>query len=44
MLPEMMRWLWRDYPRADDPHSMVNRTLFTAGAGAQDPGAPAAKP
>ena len=28
-LPEMMRWLWRDYPRTDDPHGMENRTLFT---------------
>jgi enterochelin esterase family protein len=28
-LPEMMRWLWRDYPRTDDPHGMKNRTLFT---------------
>jgi enterochelin esterase family protein len=35
-LPEMLRWLWRDYPRADDPHSMVNRTPFTAGGAAQN--------
>jgi enterochelin esterase family protein len=44
MLPEMLRWLWRDYPRTDDPHSTANRTLFSAGASPQDPGAPAAKP
>jgi predicted alpha/beta superfamily hydrolase len=29
MLPETMRWLWRDYPRADDPHDPSNRTLLT---------------
>ena len=29
IFPEMMRWLWRDYPRTDDPHGMENRTLFT---------------
>jgi enterochelin esterase family protein len=29
MLPEMLRWLWRDYPRTDDPHENSNRTLFT---------------
>ena len=34
MLPEMLRWLWRDYPRTDDPHSMVNRTLFSVPYGA----------
>ena len=30
MLPEMLRWLWRDYPRTADPHDNANRTLFTA--------------
>ena len=30
MLPEMLRWLWRDYPRSDDPKSMDNRTFFAA--------------
>lgn len=34
MLPEMLRWLWRDYPRPDDPHDISNRTLFTV-AGAE---------
>jgi enterochelin esterase family protein len=47
MLPEMLRWLWRDYPRTDDPHDPSNRTLFTAGGPppAVEPGAktPAAK-
>lgn len=28
MLPEMLRWLWRDYPRPDDARDMSNRTLF----------------
>jgi enterochelin esterase family protein len=27
MLPEMMRWLWRDYPRTDDPHDLVQRAF-----------------
>ncbi len=27
-LPEMLRWLWRDYPRPDDPHDDSNRKLF----------------
>jgi enterochelin esterase-like enzyme len=28
MLPEMLRWLWRDYPRPDDPQNDRNRKLF----------------
>jgi enterochelin esterase-like enzyme len=28
MLPEMLRWLWRDYPRPDNPHDDSNRKLF----------------
>jgi enterochelin esterase-like enzyme len=28
MLPEMLRWLWRDYPRPDDPQEDSNRKLF----------------
>jgi enterochelin esterase-like enzyme len=27
ILPEMMRWLWRDYPRSYDPHDMVERSF-----------------
>ncbi|HEX4793664.1 MAG TPA: alpha/beta hydrolase-fold protein [Humisphaera sp.] len=27
ILPEMMRWLWRDYPRSADPHDMVERSF-----------------
>jgi enterochelin esterase-like enzyme len=26
-LPEMMRWLWRDYPRSYDPHDMTERSF-----------------
>ena len=25
ILPEMMRWLWRDQPVSTDPHDMVER-------------------
>jgi enterochelin esterase family protein len=33
MLPEMLRWLWRDYPRTDDARDTSNRTLLVpAGA------------
>lgn len=28
IMPEMLRWLWRDYPRMDDPKDASNRTLF----------------
>ena len=28
ILPEMLRWLWRDYPRPDDARDMSNRTLL----------------
>ena len=28
IMPEMLRWLWRDYPRADDPKDPSNRTLL----------------
>ena len=28
MMPEMLRWLWRDYPRPDDPANDGNRKLF----------------
>jgi enterochelin esterase family protein len=27
MMPEMLRWLWRDYPRPDNPHDDGNRGL-----------------
>lgn len=28
IFPEMLRWLWRDYPRPDDARDTSNRTLF----------------
>src|SRR5262249_11212159 len=28
IMPEMLRWLWRDYPRTDDPHDNSNRVLL----------------
>jgi enterochelin esterase-like enzyme len=34
IMPEMLRWLWRDYPRPDDPQDDSNRTLFRAAEGA----------
>jgi hypothetical protein len=30
MLPEMMRWLWRDHPVSVDPND-TNERLFRAG-------------
>jgi predicted alpha/beta superfamily hydrolase len=35
-LPEMLRWLWRDYPRVDDPRDASQRGLL----GAPAPAAP----
>ena len=31
IMPEMLRWLWRDYPRVDDPKDPRERTLFNVG-------------
>ncbi len=28
IMPEMLRWTWRDYPRPDDPKDPSNRTLL----------------
>ena len=28
IMPEMLRWLWRDYPRVDAPHDDSNRKLL----------------
>jgi enterochelin esterase family protein len=36
ILPEMMRWLWRDYPRPYDPHNLVERS-FRGPAGTNTP-------
>jgi len=32
IMPDMLRWLWRDYPRVDDPADASNRTLLGAAA------------
>lgn len=37
ILPEMMRWLWRDQPVSTDPHDMVERSF-------RDPGSVAVRP
>jgi enterochelin esterase family protein len=42
IMPEMLRWLWRDYPRADDPKDTTNRTLLTPAD--STPAAPPATP
>lgn len=37
IMPDMLRWLWRDYPHTDDPHDASNRGLFVPGSdGAKD--------
>jgi len=28
IMPDMLRWIWRDYPRPDDPKNSSNRTLL----------------
>lgn len=35
IMPEMLRWLWRDYPRVDDPKDPSNRTLLVPGDAAK---------
>ena len=36
-MPEMLRWLWRDYPRPDDPSDDSNRKpLVPTGAKAAE--------
>ena len=40
ILPDMLRWLWRDYPRPDDARDPSNRTLFVP-AGSAPPVTPA---
>jgi predicted alpha/beta superfamily hydrolase len=44
MLPATMMWLWRDYPRADDPHDGSNRMLLTVAGAAPVPDAPVQAP
>jgi enterochelin esterase family protein len=35
IMPDMLRWLWRDYPRPDDPHDDSNRKFFVPAAAAE---------
>jgi enterochelin esterase family protein len=37
ILPDMLRWLWRDYPRTDDPHDDRERKLLTASGAENSP-------
>lgn len=43
IMPEMLRWLWRDYPRPDDPKDNHNRTLLTVEGANTGEAAPAPK-
>jgi enterochelin esterase-like enzyme len=43
IMPEMLRWLWRDYPRPDDPKDDSNRKLYVAEDGASTLSPPEAK-
>ena len=36
MMPEMLRWLWRDYYRPDDPHDDSNRKLLEVETTSED--------
>jgi len=36
MMPEMLRWLWRDYYRPDDPHDDSNRQLLEVETTSED--------
>ena len=38
IMPEMLRWLWRDYPRPDDPKDDSNRKLLTVPEKSESPG------
>jgi enterochelin esterase family protein len=40
MMPEMLRWLWRDYPRPDGPADDSNRKLFVPVSSEASPAAP----
>jgi enterochelin esterase family protein len=42
-LPEMMRWLWRDYPRSFDPHDMTERSFRAAFTNSEATSAPGAQ-
>jgi enterochelin esterase family protein len=36
ILPEMMRWLWRDHPVSTDPNDKVERSLHAPPGGTAD--------
>lgn len=36
IMPEMLRWLWRDYPRKDDPKDLSNRSLLVPSEAKKD--------
>ncbi len=38
IMPEILRWLWRDYPRVDDAKDAKERGLLTVGEGATTTG------
>jgi enterochelin esterase family protein len=40
-MPEMLRWLWRDYPRPDDPKDESNRKLYAVPGEPTEPAKPA---
>jgi hypothetical protein len=37
-MPDMLRWLWRDYPRKDDPKDSSNRTFLVPDTANANPG------
>jgi enterochelin esterase family protein len=43
ILPEMMRWLWRDHPVSTDPRDMTERSMRSAGSPSASAKAPADK-
>jgi len=44
ILPDMLRWLWRDYPRTDDARDTSNRTLLVPAGYVPPPAAPTKAP
>ena len=44
ILPEMLRWLWRDYPRVDDPKDPIERTLLKVEEAKTPPATPVPAP
>ena len=40
IMPEMLRWLWRDYPRVDDPKDASERGFLAPAGGAAETPAP----